>query len=51
MAVALHNQKGPPMAVWVVGLSSAMNTEKIDQTIDNLLAKADMLRQTLTENM
>ena len=51
VAVALHNQKGPPMAVWVVGLSSAMNTGKIDQIIDTLVEKADMLRQTLTENM
>lgn len=51
VAVALHNQKGPPMAVWVVGLSSTMNTAKIDQIADCLVSKADMLRQTLAENM
>jgi len=51
VAVALHNQKGPPMAVWVVGLSSSMNTDKIDRTIECLVSKADMLRQTLAENM
>lgn len=51
VAVALHNQKGPPMAVWVVGLSSGMNTDKMDRTIECLVSKADMLRQTLAENM
>ena len=51
VAVALHNQKGPPMAVWIVGLSSAMHTEKTDHIIDNLVTKVDMLRQTLAENM
>ena len=51
VAVALHNQKGPPMAVWVVGLSSSMNTDNIDRTIECLVSKADMLHRTLTENM
>jgi DNA-binding IclR family transcriptional regulator len=51
VAVALHNQKGPPMAVWVVGLSSAMNTDKLDRAIECLVSMADMLRRTLDENM
>jgi len=51
VAVALHNQKGPPMAVWVVGLSSSMTKAKMDRIIDSLVVKADMLRQTLAENM
>jgi len=37
VAVALQNKKGPPLAVWVVGLSNTMGSTKIQQIIDVIL--------------
>ena len=37
VAVALHNRKGPSLAVWVVGLSNTMGSTKIQQVIDVIL--------------
>lgn len=51
VAIALHNKKGPPAAVWAVGLSSAMTGEKMDRIADCLVARSGILRQTLAENM
>lgn len=33
VALALHNLKGPPMAIWAVGLSSRMGLDKIEDAI------------------
>jgi len=47
VAVAIRNPKAPPMAVWVVGLSSIMTESKIRQVAGTLVSKADALRNTL----
>jgi DNA-binding IclR family transcriptional regulator len=49
VAVALHNIKGPPMAVWTVGLSSHMDDKKIDHAIGIMTATARTLRGRLDE--
>ncbi len=43
VAVALRNHKGPPMAIWTVGLSSKMGSEKIEDAINNMRAAAENL--------
>lgn len=47
VAIALNNRKGPPLAVWVVGLSSTMDSAKIQQVIDVLLLSTEKLRLAL----
>ena len=47
VAVSLNNIKGPPMAVWTVGLSSNMDTNKIEDAIRIMTAAAEELRNTL----
>lgn len=46
-AVALKNIKGPPMAVWAVGLSSSMDAEKIQGAIDRMAVVKETLRKTM----
>lgn len=50
VAVALHNLKGPPMAVWSVGLSSKMDTAKIENAILAMRAMADQLGEVLDKS-
>ena len=47
VTVALNNRKGPPLAVWVVGLSSTMDATKIRQVIDVILHSTEKLRLAL----
>jgi DNA-binding IclR family transcriptional regulator len=47
VAVSLQNIKGAPMAVWAVGLSSSMGTDKIENTIDIMTGSVEKLRTTL----
>jgi len=47
VAVALNNRKGPPMAVWVVGLSNTMDAAKIRQVTDVILHSTEKLRLAL----
>ncbi len=47
VAVALNNIKGPPMAVWTVGLANNMGSNKIERAIDIMTAAAEKLRNTL----
>lgn len=46
-AVGLNNIKGPPMAVWTVGLSGNMGSNKIQDAIGIMTAAAEQLRDTL----
>jgi DNA-binding IclR family transcriptional regulator len=50
VAVALHNLKGPPMAIWAVGLSSKMGSDKIEETIFNMRAVAEDLCKALDKS-
>ena len=50
VAVALHNFKGPPMAIWTVGLSSKMNTDKIGEIISTMQAAAENLGTVLDKS-
>lgn len=47
VAVALGNAKGPPMAIWVVGLSSKMGADTIEDAIANMTVTADKLCHAL----
>jgi DNA-binding IclR family transcriptional regulator len=47
IAVGLHNRKGPPMAVWVVGLASNLNSVQMRNAIDAVLPAVDRLRMEL----
>lgn len=47
VAVGLNNIKGPPMAVWTVGLSGNMGANKIQYAIAIMTAAAEELRITL----
>lgn len=49
VAVALHNLKGPPMALWTVGLSSHMDDDKIKDAIRIMTAVCGKLRSKLDE--
>jgi DNA-binding IclR family transcriptional regulator len=44
VAIALDNFSGPPMAVWIVGLSNSMDQKKIRLAIDVTTATAKGLR-------
>jgi DNA-binding IclR family transcriptional regulator len=50
VAVALRNIKGPPMAIWAVGLSSNMGLESITDAIADMTASADELRNLLDKS-
>jgi DNA-binding IclR family transcriptional regulator len=43
VAVALHNRRGLPAALWVVGISANMGTEKIQKTAAVAMQMADTL--------
>jgi len=49
VAVALHNRKGPSLAVWVVGLSNTMGSAKIQQIIDVILNITKKLRLAIED--
>jgi DNA-binding IclR family transcriptional regulator len=49
VAVALHNQRGLPAALWVVGISANMDSKKMQTIADNVVAKADELRHILDQ--
>jgi len=50
VAGALHNRKGPPLAVWVVGLSNTMDSAKIQKIIDVILSTTKKLRLALEDS-
>ena len=50
VAVALHNRKGPSLAVWVVGISNTMDSKKIQQVIDVILNTTKKLRVALEDS-
>lgn len=47
VAAPLNNRKGPPMAVWVVGLSNTMDPAKIRLVTDAVLKSTEKLRRAL----
>lgn len=49
VAVALHNRRGLPAALWVVGISASMDTEKMKKIADIAREKAEKLRFELDE--
>jgi len=50
VAVALRNIKGPPMAIWAVGLSSNMGPEPITDAIADMTTSAEELRNLLDKS-
>ncbi len=50
VAVALNNQKGPSMAVWVVGMTGSIDNNEITRIVDITKQDAYNLRQTLESN-
>lgn len=50
VAVALHNLKGPPMAIWTVGLSSKMGAARIEDAIVIMRGVAETLCQVLDQS-
>jgi DNA-binding IclR family transcriptional regulator len=51
VAVALHNRRGLPMGLWVVGISANMHLEKIASIGAIALEKAETLRVLLDEDL
>jgi DNA-binding IclR family transcriptional regulator len=49
VAVALNNRRGPPMAVWVVGIGSNMDLTRIESVAEMTTAAAKKLRSQLEE--
>lgn len=49
LAVALQNQRGPSMAVWVVGMASSMALNKIERIIKHTRKAADSLRAAVED--
>jgi DNA-binding IclR family transcriptional regulator len=47
VAVALHNQRGLPAALWVVGITANLDREKMHYIADIAMSKADELRGLL----
>ena len=47
VAVTLGNQRGPPLAVWVVGFISSLFDERLNNVVDLTLKGAQALRQKL----
>jgi DNA-binding IclR family transcriptional regulator len=50
VAVALDNLIGPPMAVWAVGLSSNMGTDKVELAMEIMSAALEELRSALDKS-
>jgi DNA-binding IclR family transcriptional regulator len=50
IAVALRNLKGPPMAIWAVGLSSKMGQDKVEDAILKMRNVAEDLCKVLDES-
>jgi DNA-binding IclR family transcriptional regulator len=50
VAVALRNLKGPPMAIWTVGLSSKMGADSIEDAIANMRGVAENLCTVLDKS-
>jgi DNA-binding IclR family transcriptional regulator len=51
VAVALHNRRGLPAALWVVGISANMDTDKMKKIADIAREKAEILRYELDEGI
>jgi DNA-binding IclR family transcriptional regulator len=51
VAVALRNQRGPSMAVWVVGMNGNMASDKIRQVVDLTSHAAESLGVTVEGNL
>jgi DNA-binding IclR family transcriptional regulator len=51
IAVPLKNRMGPPVAVWVVGLSSTMGLKKMQQAIEIATGSVEQLRSLLDDHM
>ena len=49
LAVALQNQRGPSMAVWVVGMASSMASDRIEKIINLTCKTADSLRAAVED--
>ncbi|MFH0994732.1 MAG: IclR family transcriptional regulator [Pseudomonadota bacterium] len=49
VAVALHNRRELPAALWVVGMSANMDTDKMKKIADIAMEKAEKLRYELDE--
>jgi DNA-binding IclR family transcriptional regulator len=49
VAVALHNRRGLPAALWVVGISANMDSDKMKKIADIAREKAEKLRCELDE--
>jgi DNA-binding IclR family transcriptional regulator len=50
VAVPLKNRTGPPVAVWVVGLSNTMRMEKMQQAVEIAAGSITRLRQLLDDH-
>jgi DNA-binding IclR family transcriptional regulator len=51
IAVPLKNRMGPPVAVWVVGLSSTMGLKKMQQAIEIATGSVEQLRSRLDDHV
>lgn len=51
VAVALHNRRGLPAALWVVGISANMDSDKIKKTAVIAMEKAESMRRKLDEGI
>ena len=49
VAVAVSNPEGPPMAVWVVGLSNTMSMQKMQEAVEVIQASVVKLQAALIE--
>lgn len=49
VAVALHNRRGLPAALWVVGISANMDADKMKKIAEIVKEKAEKLRSDLDE--
>ncbi len=49
VTVALQNQRGPSMAVWVVGMTGTMESKKITRVIDVTTCAAESLRAAVED--
>lgn len=47
VAVTLSNQRGLPLAIWVVGFTSSMSDERLNNIVDLTLSGAQLLRHKL----
>ena len=51
VAVPLNNHKGPPMAIWSVGLSNKMGEDRIDVALANLRRDAIEMGKTIDKSI